>query len=620
MIDPGTPDTDPVPFNITITGVELGHTGTAFTSGTLFVDVSDLSPAQIEALETAGWSDAGENTYSRDAVGYQASGTEYVQLSEDSGSITRTENTAFIPGTPPTFDDVYMPGSGGVTVAVGGDLNFSTVSVDGNTVAGSVTGNSASNALRVSGTSIEDGSDHLLSYGIVDGANTEANGDHMLANLQVVEEDGTELTSEVFGTFAIDMNGGQEIVGSTLTVDGNSQSSRAVANTADNSIKLDAGNTAAGTALVSNQISGADVVATSVVDIYSPVASSGSQVSMSDNANLALAVVNNVTNTLTVAANSVNPTTNPINAIVDVDGDVVAYADHVLVNSQIAGDTVVATSETTIRNQEQANLAAGSILGGAVTIGGNTTVAEATANRAVNLADVSAGSSLNAAAGVTNAQLSDAEVTSSATAAVGVSLEADSDLSAAALNGGSIAVAGNSTTAIARGNAATNVLNYVAGANYGAGSGNPANSSLDSGSRDFRASAQAAVLNAQANTGAVFASASFAVYGVALNGGGNTTGVTGSTVRVAGNNHSAAAYGNTANNSLTLASLNSGQPTAVVANSQINAGSVSAVVTTVTYGAMTGGGAVVGSSAAVTGNQVNATAVGNSAVSVIAAR
>jgi len=513
-----------------------------------------------------------------------------------------------------------MPGSGGVTVAVGGDLNFSTVSVDGNTVAGSVTGNSASNALRVSGTSIEDGSDHLLSYGIVDGANTEANGDHMLANLQVVEEDGTELTSEVFGTFAIDMNGGQEIVGSTLTVDGNSQSSRAVANTADNSIKLDAGNTAAGTALVSNQISGADVVATSVVDIYSPVASSGSQVSMSDNANLALAVVNNVTNTLTVAANSVNPTTNPINAIVDVDGDVVAYADHVLVNSQIAGDTVVATSETTIRNQEQANLAAGSILGGAVTIGGNTTVAEATANRAVNLADVSAGSSLNAAAGVTNAQLSDAEVTSSATAAVGVSLEADSDLSAAALNGGSIAVAGNSTTAIARGNAATNVLNYVAGANYGAGSGNPANSSLDSGSRDFRASAQAAVLNAQANTGAVFASASFAVYGVALNGGGNTTGVTGSTVRVAGNNHSAAAYGNTANNSLTLASLNSGQPTAVVANSQINAGSVSAVVTTVTYGAMTGGGAVVGSSAAVTGNQVNATAVGNSAVSVIAAR
>src|SRR5690606_11225949 len=133
-----------------------------------------------------------------------------------------------------------------------------------------------------------------------------------------------------------------------------------------------------------------------------------------------------------------------------------------------------------------------------------------------------------------------------------------------------------------RGNAATNALNYAAGASYGAGSGNPASSSLENGSTDFRVSAQAAVLNAQVNTGPVSASATDTTYGVALNGGGNSAVVTGGTVRVTGNTVSAAAYGNTAANSLTLTSLNSGQPTAAIGNYQMNSGPVTASVTTVT--------------------------------------
>jgi hypothetical protein len=415
------------------------------------------------------------------------------------------------------------------------------------------------------------------------------------------------------------MSDGADITASTLTVDGNSQTSRAVANTADNSVELDVGNTAAGTALVSNQYGGAIVLATSDLEVFAPVASSGSQVSMSGNANLALAVMNNVTNTLPVDANSANPTTSTIDAIVDVDTDAVAYGDHVLVNRQQADDSVSASAATMVYNQETIDSDTSGIVGSSVTISGNSTMAEASANRAVNVANVSAGSSLGAAAGVTNSQVSNTEVTSSATTAAGLTLAGEFD-GPAALNGSSITVGGNTTTALARGNAATNALNYAAGANYGTGTGDAARSSLAASEVDGFAVAQAAVLNAQVNTGPVSASSVDATYGVALNGGSGFPLATNGTVRVAGNSVSAAAYGNTANNSLTLASLNTGQPTAAIGNYQANSGPVTASVTSVTYGVGTGFGSTTGSALSVTGNQITASAVGNSAVNTIGAR
>jgi hypothetical protein len=271
-----------------------------------------------------------------------------------------------------------------------------------------------------------------------------------------------------------------------------------------------------------------------------------------------------------------------------------------------------------IHNQDIADADTSGILNGSVTVSGNSTMAEASANRAVNVANVSAGSSLGAAAGVTNSQISDTEVASSATTTAGITLAGDFD-GPAALNGGSITVGGNSTTALARGNAATNALNYAAGANYGTGTDNPAYSSLAASDVDGFAVARAAVLNAQANSGPVSASSVDATYGAALNSDGGFA-VTNGTVGVIGNSVSAAAYGNTATNSLTLASLNTGQPTAAVGNYQINSGPVTASVTTVTYGIGTGLGGVSGSALSVSGNQVTATAVGNSATTTIAAR
>lgn len=611
---PGEPADD---FSFAITGTGLSHSGGVFTGGTLFVDTTGLDANEIAYLLTQGWSNGGPDQLTRDADGFVASALEYADADEG-GSFSRNDT---VPATSDTPASPGTPNIGGVTVAVGGDIDPSSVSVSGNSVSGSVTGNSAANAVVLSGTGVADGSDHLFSYATADGEDTQADADAMLANLQVVTE-GSDLASEVYSSFAIDGEDDVLLLDSTLELNDNEQSSRAVANTATNSVTLEATNTAAGSALASNQASAADVGTISDVDIFAPVASTGSSISMSDNSNLAVGVINNATNTLTVAVTNADPVGITMDGLADVDQfDAVAWGDHVLTNQQVAGTAASATAATRIYNDDVTDPDTAGIYGGSVTISGNSTTAEASANRAINLADVSAGASLDAAAALTNSQASTAAVDASAITIAGVTLAGDSTLDplGEALNGGSIVLGGNTTTALARGNAASNTLNYAAGADYGVGTGDAATASVDllGATTDAFANARAAVLNAQVNEGSVSASSTDASYMVALNTDEGFGAITNGTIGVIGNSVSAAAYGNTATNTLAINALNTGQPTGAVANYQSNGGSVSASVTTVTYGIASGLGAVTGSSLSVSGNAITATAVGNSSVSSI---
>ncbi len=178
----------------------------------------------------------------------------------------------------------------------------------------------------------------------------------------------------------------------------------------------------------------------------------------------------------------------------------------------------------------------------------------------------------------------------------------------------SVAIDSNSTTALARGNVASNVLNVSAGSSYGASTAVIAGSTLGGSTQ-----ATAAVLNTQANTGNVLAS-STGSYQVALNsvGAGAVPGVTSGTVAVTGNNVAAAAYGNSATNSITVAAPSIARPTVAIGNYQTNSGTIVATATGVNYGIGING-ATSGSNLRTAGNQVTATAVGNSAVSTIAA-
>jgi hypothetical protein len=516
---------------------------------------------------------------------------------------------------------------GGIFIEIGDDIIDSTVSVSDNDVSGSVTGNSATNAVSASGTNVADGSDHFATWAIIDGDDTTAWGDHQLANVQVVlglDDDGFDLSSEVYSVYAIDLT--SEDLGTTTTVeasnlrvDGNTQSSRAVANTAENSVALNATNTAAGASLASNQSSSASVNAASVADFFAPVASSGTGVSISDNTNQALAVINNVSNTLTVEATNADGVTLTRNADLDIDTNLVAAGDHILGNQQTATTSVTASAVTNIYNDEADVLETDGLLDGSVTVAGNVTMAEASANRAINAADVSASASLVASAGVANLQTSSADVSALAITNAGVTLAGDSAGATtwAAIDASSIMLGANTTSSLARGNAATNVLNYEAGANYGDTSPfSDAGSSIDP--TNAAVSARAAVLNVQSNTGAVEATSEQSSYLVALNNGVLIPTITNATIGVIGNTVSSAAYGNTAGNLLTSQALNSNQATLAVTSSQFNSGPVTATTSTVVYGITSGLGAVTGSSLSVTSNAITATAVGNNVINTIA--
>lgn len=516
------------------------------------------------------------------------------------------------------------PNNGGVTIMAQGDaITDSTLSVNDNTTRGIVTGNSAANTLSVSGNAIASASNLSASNAsvTVPAINMSTTADHSVVSLQVV--DTAALDSEVAGAFGVDTLDNTQgvdlasIVNSTLSVSGNKQRAETVGNTVQNALTLDGNAVSAGSALLSAQTSlgETDVSAASNMEAYLPVASTSSAIDMSDNGNVSLAVLNDATNMSTVSTDTaINTLGAGTNAALNVDmatetGSV--DADHVLQNVQLALDdasSVGSTATTTLYNEDRVATTTGGLADGSFTMNGNSTTAEATVNRAFNGLALNAGTSLSATGGLSNAQVNNASASADATTKADLMLAGDAS---PAVGGSSVALNGNGTTALARGNFASNALNVTTGANYATPTTGASVSSTMPG--NMTVSAAAGVLNAQTNTGAIMATSAGASYTVALNSAANTGApvVQGSTVALTGNSIDAQAYGNYAVNSIQLSARPGGAATAALGSYQANTGAITATMTGAHIG-MTSAGAVGNSSFGVRGNSIGASAVGNS--------
>jgi hypothetical protein len=489
-------------------------------------------------------------------------------------------------------------------------LNASTATLSKNSTGASATGNAATNSLEVKGNTIAGGV--LPAVAQTGPASTLPllTADHALGNVQL----GTgAVTATAVGSIGVDSAPLSTVTGSTLAVSDNRQSAKAVANTALNSVSIAGSNVAARSALQSTQSGLAPVTASSTLNVFAPAASSGSTVRLSDNGNSALGVINDVANTLTVAGGNVQPagSTGAVSLIETGSADnVTATGDHVLSNRQTAGATVSSTATTSLYNEDRLVPNTTGLVGGSFTISGNNTLAEASANRATNTASVAGAAAQGASAGIVNVQGSTAAVTATAVTTAGVTLGG-----AVPLNGGSVSLNGNTTAALARGNAATNVLESGAGSSYGPATAN-GSAALVGTPLAHNVAASAAILNSQNNAGAVMASSTGVSYQVALNGTPGGVGTSNGTVGVTGNTLAAQAYGNSATNRLTQVALNTGTPSAAVGNYQVNTGAVTASVTGANFG-INALGTVAGSTLRTTGNQITASATGNSAVSSI---
>lgn len=493
-----------------------------------------------------------------------------------------------------TSGSLAVPGNYGI--AVDGLVTDSELTVRGNRSVVSAIGNLGSNSLGVTASSVRGSAGTVAASDSLDGA-FGAVADIVLANNQKLGEPSSEGTlipaihSQIHTMTGVVAN---YPTGSALRVDGNVQQATAIGNTVANELAIKAidlgiAGAQVGTALVSNQNGQAHVGAAAHAQFLNN-AQLDSTVSVSGNANAALASINDASNTLTLDATTVAGA-RLAEAEADRLGPPVVAGSHVLSSQQVATGSVD-SSVTTIFGGR----APGGGISASYRITANRTTGEASANRAVNTLSVDAISGVSSA-GLTNTQRNAATTQVSATGSMVPPL-------GSSVGASDMRFDGNSVTALARGNAGENTLAL----SIGAGStGTPARGAADHFGAE--AGGGAVLLNLQTNNAPVTASAANTSVLVPL----NSANLVGSQFSVGGNIISAAAYGNAASNSLFVAG--SGAPSAALVSTQANTGNIYAVVT----GTNLGGGAasLLGSNFTMSGNQISATAVGNQVSSAI---
>ncbi len=573
------------------------------TSGTASGSLSGLSTDQVAAF-LAQYSSATAFTYDpgTGAFSYTTIGTGAVTLP--------------VSGTNGTFNN------GGVLMDVEGAIASSTLAVEGNAVQGSAIGNSAGNSVNIAANALDGvtavGTGEVFTAATGD-PEADADADAALASTQRLLT-GSSSTTEVFTTFAIDGALDTAITDSNLSVSGNSAYGEAIGNTVTNSLTV-AGTDLAGTAtsgVLTNSQDGQSAIisAGSDMEVVSNVVSSGSTIALDRNANSALGVVNNATNTLTASSTNSTSTVQAVAASDVAQGQfATGSGSYALINGQTASGTLTTTATTDVYNIGNTDVTTTGIVNGSVSMSDNATRAESTANRAANTVSVGADANLGSTAALINQQASGVATTANATSTVRLAVTGTDTSSLESLDASSVSIEGNSTLALARGNSASNTLNYTAGASYTAA----AAAATINGSTNL-AQASAALLNDQENTGAVTANATGGT-SVALNAtsAGTVDGVLNATVSNSNNSTTAFAVGNSAANTVMLSSLVTGMPNVALGNQQTNTGAVSAVATTVTY-SVGSFGTVAGSSVQNSGNAASATAIGNSSVSIIGAK
>lgn len=593
----------------------IGYAGSAGTDGTppFTVDgtvTTGVWNGNILGL-TADQKTAFVNQYSSQGGFTYDAGTGDVSFtSVGNGFLQLTVN-----GTDPTAGTRL---AGGVLVDVFDDVFSSSINVDGNDVQGSALGNAATNVVTVDVTSLDgnDGTAEGRSWTDRTGSpEALANADTTLASTQVLLA-GSSSTTDVVNLFGIDVQTDNVVSDSELSVSNNTQFGEAIGNTVANSLTVsgtDLTNDNTSGSLVNSQDGVASVDASSVMEVFANAVSSSSNIVMDGNSNTALAVVNNATNTLTSESTNSGSTGQAYgNSWADNGANVYANGSFVLANAQNAGGTLNSDATTNVYNVEELDSTTTGLASSSVSQSSNNTRAEATANRSANTMTLAAGANLGSTGALVNQQNSSTTVNANATSNITLGLNGTVNTNEAA-DASSISIEGNTTLALARGNSASNTLNYTAGANYTAVADHAYTDPQD-------VYGNAAVLNDQVNTGSVNATATGSTQ-VALNGLNSGAGgsVLNSSVTNSNNTVAAYAYGNSASNSVMLSALNTGTANAAIGNQQLNTGAVTATATSVSF-TMSSVGTVSGASMQNNGNAASAVAVGNSSVSFIGAQ
>ena len=583
-------------------------------------------PATISSLVTGIASDSNVTLNGNvvDAFGVSNKATNGLSLTgttiaTDAGVLNVQSSDAQVASTIGTGADATTAASradAGVIAEFDANVSGSAIAVNSNVTRGSAIGNVGNNTLAVSATTLSGGGTlaSAAAVGSVDGIAT-ATGDYSLANSQSLG-DASSSTTNVAAAYGIDAGGliaGTASTNSRLSVSSNNQFAEALGNSGTNRIALSAtgAGAAAGvdpTAALSNVQDGnaAEIASTSKMTVFANAESSASSVALNGNSNTALGVINNAVNSVGVSAVT-------LDGSATVGGIVAATntttADYALNSVQGASGTLASTARSDISNLDFASTDNTGITGSAITMTGNATTAEGSANRVSNALSASATDN-GATAGLNNSQASDADVTVNAVSTVGTTL-AGVGIVVAATNS-SISVDGNSTTALARGNSASNALNYNDTSYSGP-------TTLAAITDTTSVAAAISMRNGQTNSGALNATSTGAAYNVSLDAAATVAaGALNSSAKLANNTVAANGFGNVASNSMNVTTAGANAPSAVVLNAQSNdaTGTVTTLATgtTFTLALNSDGIGATNSNAMMTNNTVSSNAYGNMAM------
>ena len=524
-----------------------------------------------------------------------------------------------------------------VTLANTGTIpvQSSSLSLDGNSTTALARSNVSTNTLSVDGANITAGDGAGATNAAFSETGNTLVAAYVLGSGQTNDASVTATTTQ--SRVEVDMSAAANAIdSSTLSLSGNTSSATALANTVVNNVSVgaNAANVDATAALGNNQnnTEAVGAIGGSAVGVFAdsigvtiggtdPSGIIGSSVMLSGNASASNATGNQAQNTLTAAGANITSGTVASAAVNAQTGSALtANAGNLLLSDQINSGPITSTNTANVVTISSSTVdgTGAAAEGSTLSVLGNTTTAQATANMVLN-SSISVGgastTSVGASGLIGNFQFNDDTGDVEASASTTTTVTMNGAVGAAALNNGSAFVQNNSTRALARGNVVDNILS-AEGAIVGAGT-SPAtinsNGSPDTGVLN----ASFGVFNEQVQQAEIEATSDSARYAInATSGTGNALNT--ASASVGGNSIDATAFGNIATNSVMLTSLNGAgnNASAAIFNGQINSGAITATASNGAIGVYSTGG-VSGASVGVMGNSITATAVGNFATSIV---
>ncbi|MEN3952541.1 hypothetical protein [Iodidimonas sp. SYSU 1G8] len=350
------------------------------------------------------------------------------------------------------------------------DLGSASASVAGNSVSGVAMGGTATNRLTVTaGAEIVGGTAApVLTVGNPENDPvTFQNADYTVVNLQVGLTDGSDIEADVDNTL-IGVSIASDIANDSLTVDNNLVQAQVRGFASTNTLALTAGSSSDATAQVGNLqfVDGFDDIQGEITDTTIIATVDGgalnSGVSVSDNLVSASTAGNTALNALSTTAQATLQESSGAGSVLTPGGAVeiaVTGTDYAVLNRQSVSD--VGEIDSTIGNAAVGidDLSgAGGVDATALDVNGNTLLASATANDAVNSLVLNTGTFQHPSSSIASLQTTSDTTVSASASNVSVGVGLGGGLLSGTSSNSSVTVRGNVVGATAIGNSAVSAI------------------------------------------------------------------------------------------------------------------------------------------------------------------